>query len=138
MASISRTLRFAALIRPSAVLSVVPRAATVGCLHTLTSRENRLSNTALLSAITKVMLSTAGAARRRQRVYSEDQLIIPCCLLPDPCDMWAKALISCWLWILYIFLSVYILWDSFFPGVARLVVCRYAWGIFLCVCWQVV
>ncbi|XP_042890233.1 acyl carrier protein, mitochondrial-like isoform X2 [Penaeus japonicus] len=53
MASLSRTLRFAALIRPSAVLSVVPRAATVGCMHTLTSRENRLSNTALLSAITK-------------------------------------------------------------------------------------
>lgn len=53
MASLSRTLRFAALIRPSAVLSVVPRAATVGCLHTLTSRESRLSNTTLLSAITK-------------------------------------------------------------------------------------
>ncbi|XP_047482521.1 acyl carrier protein, mitochondrial-like [Penaeus chinensis] len=53
MASLARTLRFAALIRPSAVVSVVPRAATVGCLHTLTSRENRLSNTTLLSAITK-------------------------------------------------------------------------------------
>merc|ERR1712198_452717 len=57
MASLSRTLRFAALVRPAAVLAVIPRATTVGCLHTLTSRQNRCSNTTLLSAITKATTS---------------------------------------------------------------------------------
>lgn len=98
MASLSRTLRFAALIRPSAVLSVVPRAATVGCLHTLTSKESRLSNTTLLSAITKVMLSTAGS-RRRQRVYREDQLIIPSCLESEGFLGSGRVATAPWMWI---------------------------------------
>ncbi|XP_037793764.1 acyl carrier protein, mitochondrial-like [Penaeus monodon] len=53
MASLARTLRFAALFRPSAVVGVVPRAAAVGCLHTLASRESRQPHTALLWAIAK-------------------------------------------------------------------------------------
>ncbi|XP_071514759.1 acyl carrier protein, mitochondrial isoform X2 [Panulirus ornatus] len=54
MASIMRSSRFAALIKPSLFRAGISRASTVGCLHTMKTRELRDSHTTLLPAAAKV------------------------------------------------------------------------------------
>ncbi|XP_071514760.1 acyl carrier protein, mitochondrial isoform X3 [Panulirus ornatus] len=59
MASIMRSSRFAALIKPSLFRAGISRASTVGCLHTMKTRELRDSHTTLLPAAAKI----AGSVR---------------------------------------------------------------------------
>lgn len=44
MASLARSLRLAGRVRASTVLAIVPRAATVGCLHSLSVRDHSASS----------------------------------------------------------------------------------------------
>lgn len=51
MASLARSLRLVSRVRPATVVSVVPRAATAACLHTLGVREHSAGDRVLAAAV---------------------------------------------------------------------------------------
>ncbi|MPC08135.1 acyl carrier protein, mitochondrial-like [Portunus trituberculatus] len=53
MATLARTLHLVSRVRPSTVLSIVPRAAAVGCLHTTSLQEHRAVSRVVQPAVDK-------------------------------------------------------------------------------------
>ncbi|KAK4300010.1 hypothetical protein Pmani_027752 [Petrolisthes manimaculis] len=53
MASLGRCVRLITRVRPSLALAAIPRTTTIGCLHTLNTRECTVSNKSLLPTLNK-------------------------------------------------------------------------------------